>query len=277
MIGIAPLGKRALRVHIRGMSTPNADPMPAATLILLREGYSAPEIFMQTRAQTMGFAAGMIAFPGGKVDARDLDLAASRLVASRHDLDLAEVAARVAAVRESFEEAGVLLTRGPGIAERDFIEAQPAIAGRALAFSDFLAHHDQQIDLDVLVPFARWVPPPGLHGKRYDTRFYLARLPEGASAGHDGNEATTSWWITPAEAIARADRKEAEVMFPTRRNLERLAQFGSIDALIGHAVETPVVTVQPEVRMCDDGPHLCIPEGIGYPVTREPLETARRA
>jgi len=277
MIGIAPLGKRALRVHIRGMSTPNADPMPAATLILLREGYSAPEIFMQTRAQTMGFAAGMIAFPGGKVDARDLDLAASRLVASRHDLDLAEVAARVAAVRESFEEAGVLLTRGPGIAERDFIEAQPAIAGRALAFSDFLAHHDQQIDLDVLVPFARWVPPPGLHGKRYDTRFYLARLPEGACAGHDGNEATTSWWITPAEAIARADRKEAEVMFPTRRNLERLAQFGSIDALIGHAVETPVVTVQPEVRMCDDGPHLCIPEGIGYPVTREPLETARRA
>ncbi|WBX82999.1 NUDIX hydrolase [Sphingosinicella microcystinivorans] len=259
------------------MSTPNADVMPAATLILLREGYSAPEIFMQTRAQTMGFAAGMIAFPGGKVDARDMDLAASRLVASRHDLDLAEVAARVAAVRESFEEAGVLLTRGPGIAERDFIEAQPAIAARALAFSDFLTRHDQQIDLDVLVPFARWVPPPGLHGKRYDTRFYLARLPEGASAGHDGNEATTSWWITPAEAIARADRKEAEVMFPTRRNLERLAQFGSIEALIGHAAETPVVTVQPEVRMCDDGPHLCIPEGIGYPVTREPLETARRA
>lgn len=276
MIGIAPLGKRALRVHIRRMST-NDDAKPAATLILLREGSSTPEIFMQTRAQTMGFAAGMIAFPGGKVDAHDMNLAASRLVASRYDLDLEEIAARVAAVRESFEEAGVLLTHGPEIAPRDFIEAQPAIASRALAFSDFLARHDQQIDLDVLFPFARWVPPPGLHGKRYDTRFYLARLPEGANAGHDGNEATTSWWITPAEAIARADRQEAEVMFPTRRNLERLAQHASIDALIAHAMETPIVTVQPEVRMCDDGLHLCIPEGIGYPVTREPLETARRA
>ena len=258
------------------MST-NDDAKPAATLILLREGSSTPEIFMQTRAQTMGFAAGMIAFPGGKVDGHDMNLAASRLVASRHDLDLEEIAARVAAVRESFEEAGVLLTHGPEIAPRDFIEAQPAIASRALAFSDFLARHDQQIALDVLFPFARWVPPPGLHGKRYDTRFYLARLPEGANAGHDGNEATTSCWITPSEAIARADRQEAEVMFPTRRNLERLAQHASVDALITHAMETPVVTVQPEVRMCDDGLHLCIPEGIGYPVTREPLETARRA
>lgn len=277
MIGIAPLGKRALRVHIRGMSTPKNDAKPAATLILLREGSSAPEIFMQTRAKTMGFGAGMIAFPGGKVDAHDVDLAASRLVATRHDLDLAEIAARIAAVRESFEEAGVLLTHGPKIASRDFIEAQPAIASRTLSFSDFLTRHDQQIDLDVLFPFARWVPPPGLHGRRYDTRFYLARLPDGASAGHDGNEATTSGWVTPSEAIARADRQEAEVMFPTRRNLERLAQHGSIDALIAHAMETPIVTVQPEVRMCDDGPHLCIPEGIGYPVTRERLETARRA
>ncbi len=251
--------------------------MPAATLILLREGSSTPEIFMQTRAQTMGFAAGMIAFPGGKVDARDMELAASRLVRTQHDLDLTEIAARVAAVRESFEEAGVLLTHGPAIAARTFIEAQPAIAARDLAFSDFLARHDHQIDLDVLVPFARWVPPPGLHGKRYDTRFYLARMPDGVEAGHDGNEATTSWWITPAEAIARADRQEAEVMFPTRRNLERLALFGSIESLIGHALETPIVTVQPEIRVCDDGPHLCIPEGIGYPVTREPLETARRA
>ncbi|MBB4633266.1 NUDIX hydrolase [Sphingosinicella soli] len=259
------------------MSTPHSEAMPAATLILLRDASGTPEIFMQTRAQTMGFAAGMIAFPGGKVDAHDMELAASRFVTGRHDLDLEEIAARVAAVRESFEEAGVLLTHGPDIAPRAFIEAQPAIASRALAFSDFLARHDHHIDLDVLVPFARWVPPPGLHGKRYDTRFYIARLPEGANAGHDGNEATTSWWITPAEAIARVDRNECEVMFPTRRNLERLAQHASIDALLAHAMETPIITVQPEVRMCDDGLHLCIPEGIGYPVTREPLETARRA
>ena len=259
------------------MSDMQDSAQPAATLILLREGGGTPEIFMQARAQTMGFAAGMMVFPGGKVDADDAALAASRLVEGSQGLDADEVAARVAAVRESFEEAGVLLTRGPRIAAAEFAAAQPAIASRTLAFADFLARHDQQIDLGVLVPFTRWVPPPGLHYRRYDTRFYLARLPEGASAGHDGNEATTSCWITPTEALVRADRKEAEVIFPTRRNLERLAQFASIDALFAHARETPIVIVQPEVRMLEGGPHLCIPEGIGYPVTREPLETAKRA
>lgn len=248
---------------------------PAATLVLLRDGIVAPEIFMQARAKTMGFAAGMMAFPGGKVDAHDAELAATSLVrGSAGDAD--DAAARIAAVRESFEEAGLLLTQGPAIGDADFASAQPAIAARELRFADFLARFDQVIDLDVLVPFARWVPPANATHRRYDTRFYLTRCPEGAKAGHDGKEATTSCWITASEALARADRREAEVIFPTRRNLERLALFTSIDALIDHARTTPLVTVQPEVRMTDDGPYICIPEGIGYPVTSEPLTSAIR-
>jgi 8-oxo-dGTP pyrophosphatase MutT (NUDIX family) len=248
---------------------------PAATLVLLREAAGAPEMFMQARAATMGFAAGMMVFPGGKVDAGDVALAATPMLRGSA-VDAADAAARIAAVRECFEEAGVLLTHGPAIAATEFAAAQPAIAARTLGFADFLARFDQVIDLDALVPFTRWIPPANVAHRRYDTRFYLARCPDGAEAGHDGNEATTSCWISAAEALARADRREAEVIFPTRRNLERLAQFTSIAALIDHARTTPLVTVQPEVRMLDDGQYLCIPEGIGYPVTREALTSALR-
>lgn len=248
---------------------------PAATLVLLREGAAAPEIFMQARAQTMGFAAGMMVFPGGKVDAHDFELAASPLVRGSA-AEAEDAAARVAAIRESFEEAGVLLTEGPTIGERDFTAAQPAIASRELSFGEFLSRYGQVIDFDVLVPFTRWIPPANVGHRRYDTRFYLARCPVEAVAGHDGYEATTSYWITASEALKRADKGEAQVIFPTRRNLERLAQFGTIDALVEHARTTPLVTVQPEVRVLDDGPHLCIPEGIGYPITREALTSALR-
>ena len=248
---------------------------PAATLVLLRESNGPPELFMQARARTMGFAAGMMVFPGGKVDAQDHALAASMLARGNAD-DAEDAAARVAAVRECFEEAGVLLTAGPAIAATDFVAAQPAVAARELAFADFLARVGHIIELDALVPFTRWVPPANVGHRRYDTRFYLARCPDDAEAGHDGNEATTSCWISAVDAIGRADSGEAQVIFPTRRNLERLAQFASIDALIAHARAVPVATVQPAVRMFDDGPYLCIPEGIGYPVTREALTSALR-
>ncbi len=256
--------------------TPPAITQPAATLVLLRDGASAPELFMQARAETMNFAAGMMVFPGGKVDEHDRELAASARISggNRHDLD--DTAARIAAVRESFEEAGVLLTRGAVIPEADFIAAGPAIAARNLQFGEFLARYDQHIDLDVLRPFARWVPPSDRHIKRFDTRFYLARLPQGAKAGHDGNEAIHSHWTTANDALARADSGQSKVIFPTRCNLARLAQFDTIDAIIDHARNTPVVRIQPELRTIDDETYLCIPEGIGYPFTRQALKQALR-
>jgi 8-oxo-dGTP pyrophosphatase MutT (NUDIX family) len=249
---------------------------PAATLVLLRDAASGPELFMQTRARTMGFAAGMMVFPGGKVDDHDRALAADPSLVAGETVDLDDRAARVAAVRESFEEAGVLLTRGTTLGPELLADAQPRVSGRTLAFGEFLARHGHSIDLDALVPFTRWVPPASVAHRRYDTRFYLARMPADAIAGHDGNEATTSHWITAAGALHLADQGDAQVIFPTRRNLERLAQFGSVEALIAHARETPLVTVQPVIRQFEDGHFLCIPEGIGYPVTREALTSALR-
>ncbi|MBZ6378462.1 hypothetical protein B5C34_12765 [Pacificimonas flava] len=248
---------------------------PAATLVLLRQTDAGPpELFMQRRAKTMGFAAGMMVFPGGKVDAQDEQLARS---AGLFDLYAPEEAsARIAAIRESFEEAGVLLTRGPDLSESILAESAVAISRRQLGFADFLSTHGHEIDHERLVLWARWCPPPSLESKRYDTHFFLARAPGGIDPGHDGNEAVTSLWTTAQSAIESADRGETKVIFPTRRNLERLAQHASIEALIGHAKETPVRLIAPEVQEIDGQPHLTIPEGCGYPVTRERIESAMR-
>ena len=229
---------------------------------------------MQRRAKTMGFAAGMMVFPGGKVDQADFALARDYGLTSSLEPD--EAAARVAAVRESFEEAGVLLTDGPALDPALLAQSAPRIASREMDFAVFLKTHGQTIDPQRLVPWSRWCPPARLENKRYDTRFYLARVPSGADAGHDGTEAVTSLWTTAAAALRSADDGATKVIFPTRRNLERLAAHGSVDALIAHAQATAVRLIAPEIVEIDGRPHLTIPDDLGYPVTREPIESAMR-
>ncbi|MBV7256722.1 NUDIX domain-containing protein [Pacificimonas sp. WHA3] len=248
---------------------------PAATLILVRETVSGPpEIFMQRRAKTMGFAAGMMVFPGGKVDAGDHALAKSAGLSPALDED--DAAARVAAIRESFEEAGVLLTDGPEIDEAVLAAAAPAIAARELAFSDFLAAYEQRIDPGIMTPWSRWCPSALMKNKRYDTRFYLAKVGKHLKAGHDGNEAVTSLWTTAEDALGNAARGNGKVIFPTQRNLERLAQFSHVDDLFAHALAFEPRLIAPEVRDIDGRPHLTIPDDLGYPVTAEPLGMAVR-
>ena len=164
----------------------------------------------------------------------------------------------------------------PDIPAETFAECALAVSRRQLEFGKFLNEFGQSLDDDRLVPWARWCPPANLENKRYDTRFYLARAPRGIDAGHDGNEAVTSLWTTAREALESADRGDTKVIFPTRRNLERLAAYDSIDALIAHAEATPVRLIAPEVRDIDGQPHLTIPDDLGYPVTSERLDGAAR-
>lgn len=249
----------------------------AATLVLLRETNAGVELFMVERAKTMGFAGGMMVFPGGKVDAADIDLIGDATLAIGFaELDPADAAARIAAIRETFEEAGVLLTHGGPVSEalRDHWRAR--VVQHEESFADFLHTTGHRLVADALVPFAHWCPPANLERRRFDTRFYLARMPEGETAWHDGGETVRSRWLTAAEALARADAGESSIIFPTRRNLERLAQHGSIDELIVAARAIPIRLVQPMVEDRDGRPHLCIPEGCGYPVTAEPIERAMR-
>lgn len=238
---------------------------PAATLIVAREEASGPPRFlMARRAATMAFAGGAAVFPGGAVDAADRIHARALGLAG-------DGAARIAAVRETIEEAGLAVGCGGCAAERGQALRAALRAGESLA--EAAGRMKLRFDFEGLVPFARWCPSPEVRHRRFDTRFYLARAPEGAGgATPDGGETTHLAWLSAAEMLDRASGGAARIIFPTRRNLERLAQFDTLAALFAHARAQPVRLVMPWVERRRGVDHACIPEDAGYPVTAEPLE-----
>ena len=161
----------------------------------------------------------------------------------------------------------------PGEAEAEAM--RPELAGGAL-FSVLLETSGIALDLDALTPFARWCPN-FRETRRFDTFFYLAEPPPGAhSASADDTESVHTFWASAAHVLAEIDAGRSHAIFPTRRNLERLAGFASIDEARADAARHPVRQITPWVEQRGGAPHVCIPDDIGYPVTSEPLETARR-
>lgn len=244
------------------------DPIPAATLVLMRDaaGGAPPDILMIERAATMAFAAGAMVFPGGRVDPGD-----HALVPPGH-ADPDDAAARIAAIRETIEEAGIAIG----------IDAQPAVVAmlrRGLhdgePFGALLAAHRLSIDLDALLPFARWCPR-FKEARNFDTRFYLARAPQDARADADGGESVHAVWASARAILDDADAGRRRIIFPTRRNLERIAGHPDFDALADHARATPFPRICPAIIEIDGEHWLTIPDGLGYPVTRERAETALR-
>lgn len=246
---------------------------PAASLIVVRDGKGGvPEFLMIERAATMSFAGGAMVFPGGAVDEADRAWALS--VGGVADVD--DTAARIAAIRETIEETGLVpaLTGGAISAGHATLLRQALHAGRSLA--DMAAELALGFDFDALVPFARWYPPADAP-RRYDTRFYVAVATDrDHPVEADGSETTSLGWQSAGEVLKRAQQGRATVIFPSRRNLERLAQFGSIADLLDHARAHPISVISPWVESRDGVDHLCIPEGLGYPVTSEPVSTVRR-
>ena len=245
-----------------------SEPIPAATLILMRQGTrgGAPEILMLERAETMAFAAGALVFPGGRIDAEDHE-AAARLAAGFPD-----AAARIAAIRETIEETGV----APAIRPEPDAAAlrQGLVEGEA--FADLLVGHGLELDLGGLTPFSRWCPN-FREARRFDTLFYLAEAPAGqADHSADRTESVHTFWASAAATLAEIEAGRAKAIFPTRRNLERLAGFASIDEARADAARHKIERIMPWVEEREGRRFVCIPEGIGYPVTAEPLETARR-
>jgi 8-oxo-dGTP pyrophosphatase MutT (NUDIX family) len=252
------------------MTTPDpSGATPAATVIIARDSARGLEILAIERAMAMGFAGGAIAFPGGKLDPSDEPAGAAFDGFSALEQD--DAAGRVAAAREAFEESGILLSSGPPVPADVRARLRPASDRHEISFSDLLAQVGHRLNAAALVPFARWLPPPGLH-KRFDTRFYLAALPPGEEMLADGHEAVHARWATPAELLSEADAGRISLLFPTRCNIARLGQFDTVAALL--ADPTPAPFIQPDIS--GDG-WLSIPEGIGYPYTRERLEMVRRA
>ena len=244
--------------------------IPAATLVVFRDaGDGPPELLFVERAKAMAFAGGALVFPGGRVDPGDHALAA---VLGTGD---AESAARIAAVRETIEEAGLPIGLSPMPSPTAFARMRAALHA-GTAFGEALTDAAVSLDLDALEYFARWRPAHA-HARIFDTRFYLARLPADApEAQVDATENVRLFWATAADVLAEADAGRATIIFPTRRNLERLAQFADFAAAVEHARAHPVRTVTPWTETRDGVEHLCIPHDLGYPITSEPMSDAVR-
>lgn len=258
------------------LATPSPPPednagTPAATVVVYRHdpARGAAEVLMVVRSGGMRFAAGAVVFPGGRVDPADGDLAA-RLWPDR---DRAETAARIAAVRETIEEAGLVITTASRVSAGDAARARRALESGA-TLGDVLERFGWELDLDRLVPWARWNPK---FERAFDTRFYLADLGTGAvDLEVDGTEHTRLLWVSPAAALERVARGELHAIFPTVRNLERLALHDDFAAAAAFARSFPPRTITPRIEQHDDGRWLSIPDDLGYPVTREKLESAMR-
>ena len=250
------------------IDTPPA--IPAATLVIFRDaGNGPPELLFVERAKAMAFAGGALVFPGGRVDPGDHALAA---ILGKADDD---TAARIAAVRETIEEVGLPVGLSPIPSPEHFARLRAALhAGAALG--EALAAAKAGLDLEALDYFARWRPAHA-HARIFDTRFYLARLPaDTPEARVDATENVRLFWATAADVLAEADAGRATIIFPTRRNLERLAQFADFEAAVTDARAHPVRTVTPWTEIRDGVEHLCIPDDLGYPVTSEPMSDAVR-
>lgn len=222
-----------------------AEAKPAATVILLRDAESGPEVLLMRRHQRSGFVPGAWVFPGGRVDEADGD---PRLGDRIRGLSAAPGPRfRAAALREAFEETGVLLARDSAGAWVADAAGDPGVESvrRALmdddaTLVDVLEALDVMADASVMVHAAHWVTPV-VEPRRYDTHFFAVAIPAGRVARPDPREMTEAVWLRPGPALERFGRGELPMVFPTVRTLESLAGFGSVDAalegLAGRTVE----------------------------------------
>ena len=236
--------------------------IPAATLIVVREREGGPpELLMVERAEGMAFAAGALVFPGGRIDEADRRLG--------EESGFEDGAARVAAIRETIEETAIPVGISPVPLDPQWMQ-QALLAGHPLGA--LLIEREEALDPGQLTPFARWVPK--FHAvRRFDTLFYVARCPDGDCEPRvvEGECAGASW-LSAREALEREERGEARLIFPTRRNLERLAQHSSFDEIRADALAHPIEPVTPWVEERDGERFITIPGHLGYPVTRERLD-----
>ena len=239
------------------------DAIPAATLVVIRDrADEPPELLVVERSAKMSFAAGAIVFPGGRIDEADRVLSAND-------------AAKVTAIRETLEESAVAVGLG-ALDAADGPALQAALLGGE-PFAELVERLGLSLTLDALVPFARW-KPAFQHARIFDTMFYLARAPAGEwQPIPQPGECAAAEWASAADLLARIEADDASAIFPTKRNLERLAQFASFDAAAADAARWPVETITPFVEVCGGVEMVCIPGGLGYPVTSEPIATAFRA
>jgi 8-oxo-dGTP pyrophosphatase MutT (NUDIX family) len=247
------------------------DPVPAATVMLLRDGPAGLEVFMVERHREVDFVAGALVFPGGKVEASDMDPRLAPRCPGSYGLDPAGLTLRVAAIRETFEECGVLLAREPGASE--LLAAgrllaieerhRAALAAGSIGLAEIAVEEDLELATEALVPFAHWITPEAMP-KRFDTHFFLAAAPAHQLAAHDGGESVDSVWTTPAAALEAGRERRRSIIFPTLLNLRKLGRSASVAEALAAARRARIVTVLPRLEAGPDGPRVHIPPEAGY-------------
>ena len=246
-------------------------PAPAATVVLLRPGRAGMEVLLTRRPTSMAFAPDMHVFPGGRVDAADGDprlvvrsVLSPDVAALGLGGDLAPdvaIATYIAAIREVFEEAGVLLadvgaasgeaSRAAGRASRAISLGRSALVGGDADFATIAADLDLTLRTDLLVPLSRWVTPPVMP-RRFDTRFFVAQVPAGARVSFEGDEVAGHAWLTPAAALAAMADGALPMWMPTSATLQQLQHAESIGEIRerlapGRLDEPSVEILSPEV------------------------------
>jgi len=249
--------------------------LPAATLLLLRDGSAGLEVLMTMRHASAGFAGGAMVFPGGKVDAEDSGPGLRR--AAGEAANIAGPPFRIAAIRETYEETGILLARGkPGGELLTDAQLASLRARHSGDFAAFAAAAGIELATDLLTPFAHWITPAD-QPKRFDTQFFLAPAPADQVARHDGREAVETRWVAPAAAIADADAGRIKLVFATRLNLWKLGRSASVAQAFEAARRSTIVTVEPKLVETPEGPAFRIPEAADYGLTHMPVSRIRRA
>jgi len=232
----------------------------ASTVLLVRDGQQGIEVFLQHRVQQMAFAGGMTVFPGGGVDPSDRTAQVAwagpepRWWAERLSAD--EDAARalvLAAVRETFEECGVLLAGTADAVHPDpseFAAERAALVNKELTFGDFLTRRELVLRADLLAPFSHWITPEN-ESRRYDTRFFVAVMPDGQEADGQTTEASGTEWNTAGEALDNWRSGRRFLLPPTWSQLRDIGRFATVAQLL--ADEREIRPVMPRVSDSADG------------------------
>ncbi len=237
---------------------------PAATVVLLRDAPSGIEAWLLTRVTNMVFAAGMSVFPGGRVDDADADLpmAGGDFAAMSGRFGCSESAARGyvgAAVRETFEETGVLLT----VPSADLSGARTDVEAGRVSFGDLLRDHGLAVDAEALHPWSRWITPPG-ERRRYDTHFFIGALPPGAEAQDVTTESSSAGWVRIGEALDQAQRGERMLLPPTVMTLASLVDFPTVAEAVATAGARPLDPVQPTIYVDGDAVVAELTDGTSF-------------
>lgn len=263
----------------------------AATVMLVRDGDAGMEVFMLRRNLNSDFVGGAYVFPGGGVDDHDRHADLEAVCEGRTDAEATDLlgldagdggglAYWVAAIREAFEEAGVLLAYDAGGAILDLED--PATKARFEAHRqavdrgerrlvDVCAEEGLRLACDAIHYFSHWITPEG-PPRRYDTRFFVARAPERQAYLHDDRETIASTWIRPADALEAHRRKEFDIIFPTIRNLEAIGRFDRADDLLAAAAAIESVpAILPRIVQDADGVRILLPGDPGYDDAGIPL------